>query len=102
MLVPFPIAFFVATAACDLVFSRTEAPFWASGAGLIMAALAAVFGLIDVLSEPRILALNDAWWHAGGNVLAVLNVGLGSFQTLSFASPMSALRCKLQHGFHVR
>jgi uncharacterized membrane protein len=72
MLVPFPIAFFVATAACDLVFSRTEAPFWASGAGLIMAALAAVFGLIDVLSEPRILALNDAWWHAGGNVLAVL------------------------------
>jgi uncharacterized membrane protein len=40
MLAPFPIAFFVATAACDLVFSRTEAPFWASasfwllGAGL--------------------------------------------------------------------
>jgi Predicted membrane protein (DUF2231) len=26
----------------------------------------------DVLSEPMILALNDAWWHAGGNVLAVL------------------------------
>jgi uncharacterized membrane protein len=24
------------------------------------------------LSEPRIQALNDAWWHAGGNVLAVL------------------------------
>lgn len=37
-----------------------------------MAALAAVAGLIDVLSEPRIRALNDAWWHAGGNVLAVL------------------------------
>jgi uncharacterized membrane protein len=37
-----------------------------------MAALAAVVGLIDVLSEPRIQALTDAWWHAGGNVLAVL------------------------------
>ena len=37
-----------------------------------MAALAAVFGLIDFLGEPRIRALNDAWWHAGGNVLAVL------------------------------
>jgi uncharacterized membrane protein len=37
-----------------------------------MAALAAVFGLIDFLGEPRIRALNDAWLHAGGNVLAVL------------------------------
>jgi uncharacterized membrane protein len=37
-----------------------------------MAALAAVIGLIDVLSEPRLRALNDAWWHAGGNVVAVL------------------------------
>jgi uncharacterized membrane protein len=36
------------------------------------AALAAIFGLIDFLGEPRIRALNDAWWHAGGNVLAVL------------------------------
>jgi uncharacterized membrane protein len=37
-----------------------------------MAALAAVVGLIDVLGEPRIRALNDAWYHAGGNVVAVL------------------------------
>jgi len=37
-----------------------------------MAALAAVAGLIDFLGEARIRALNDAWWHAGGNVLAVL------------------------------
>jgi uncharacterized membrane protein len=78
MLVPFPIAFFVTTFVCDLSFWRTGVSFWASaslwllGAGLVMAALAAVMGLIDVLSEPRIRALNDAWWHAGGNVVAVL------------------------------
>ena len=78
MLVPFPIAFFVATLVCDLAFWRTEVPFWAAaslwllGAGLVMAALAAVVGLIDFFGEPRIRALNDAWWHAGGNVLAVL------------------------------
>jgi len=37
-----------------------------------MAALAAVAGFIDFFGEPRIRALNGAWWHAGGNVLAVL------------------------------
>jgi len=78
MLIPFPIAFFVATFACDLVFWRTGYPTWATaalwllGAGLVMAALAAVAGLIDVLGDDRIRALNDAWLHAGGNVLAVL------------------------------
>ena len=37
-----------------------------------MAALAAVAGLTDLLGEPRIRALNEAWWHAGGNVVVVL------------------------------
>jgi uncharacterized membrane protein len=78
MLIPFPIAFFVFAFLCDLAFWRTGNAFWGTaalwllGTGLIMAALAAVFGLIDFLGEPRIRALNDAWWHAGGNVLAVL------------------------------
>jgi uncharacterized membrane protein len=78
MLVPFPIAFFVATFVCDLAFWRTGNPDWATaglwllGAGLIMAALAAVAGLIDFIGEERIRALNDAWWHAGGNVVVVL------------------------------
>jgi len=78
MLIPFPIAFFVATFVCDLFFWRTgnvgwvTASLWLLGAGLIMAALAAIVGLIDVLGEARIRALNDAWYHAGGNVLAVL------------------------------
>ena len=78
MLIPFPIAFFVATLACDVAFWRTGNDSWASaslwllGAGLVMAALAAVAGLVDVLGEPRIRALREVWWHAGGNVLLVL------------------------------
>jgi len=78
MLIPFPIAFFVFAFLCDLAFWRTGDAFWATaalwllGAALVMAALAALFGVIDFLGEPRIRALNDAWWHAGGNVLAVL------------------------------
>jgi uncharacterized membrane protein len=78
MLIPFPIAFFVTAFVCDLAFWQSGNSFWATaafwllGAGLVMAALAAIVGLIDVLGEPRIRALNDVWWHAGGNVLAVL------------------------------
>ena len=78
MLIPFPIAFFVATFACDIAFLRTGNADWAMatewllGAGLVMAALAAVAGLIDFFGEKKIRNLNDAWWHAGGNVTAVL------------------------------
>jgi len=78
MLIPFPITFFVATFVCDLVFWGTRNPswfeptLWLLGAGLIMAALAAVAGLTDVLAEPKIRGLGTAWWHAGGNVLAVV------------------------------
>ena len=78
MLIPFPIAFFVGTFACDVGFWITgrygwfEPTLWLLGAGLIMAALAAVMGLIDVLGDAQIRALSTAWWHAGGNVLAVV------------------------------
>jgi uncharacterized membrane protein len=78
MLIPFPIAFFVATFACDLAFWKTGNAFWVTatiwllGGGLVMAALAAVAGLADVLGDVRIRNLTDAWLHAGGNVLVVL------------------------------
>jgi uncharacterized membrane protein len=78
MLIPFPIAFFVGTFACDIAFWFTGNANWAMvtpwllGAGLIMAALAALAGLIDVIGERRIRTLDDAWWHAGGNVIVVL------------------------------
>lgn len=78
MLVPFPIAFFVATLVCDLVYLRTGASGWAQatlwllGSGLVMAALAAVAGLIEVAGDRRIRDIEDVWWHAGGNVVIVL------------------------------
>jgi uncharacterized membrane protein len=37
-----------------------------------MAALAAVAGLTDVIGDRRVRELNDVWWHAGVNVIAVL------------------------------
>jgi uncharacterized membrane protein len=78
MLIPFPIAFFVTAFVCDIVYWATANTEWATvaiwliGAGVIMAALAAIAGLTDVLGDRRIRALNDVWWHAGGNVLVVL------------------------------
>lgn len=78
MLIPFPIAFFVATFVCDLFFWRTGNPGWVTatlwllGAGLTMAVLAALAGLTDVLGDTQIRNLQDAWFHAGGNVVVVL------------------------------
>ena len=78
MLIPFPVAFFVGTLATDLAFLRNGNEFWASagvwllGAGLVMAALAAVVGLIDFFGESRIRALPAAWQHMIGNVILVL------------------------------
>ncbi len=78
MLVPFPIAFFVATFASDLGFWKTGDAFWFTasewllGAGLVMAALAAIAGLTDFAGEKKIQNLAAAWLHAGGNIVAVL------------------------------
>jgi uncharacterized membrane protein len=78
MLIPFPIACFVLTFVSDLAFWRTSTEFWASaslwllGIGLIMAALAAVAGLIDLTGDEQIRNLSGAWQHAAGNVIAVL------------------------------
>ncbi len=78
MLVPFPIAFFVSAFVADLIVWQTGSQAWATasvwllGAGLVMAALAATMGLIDVLGDVQIRNLSDAWLHAGGNVVVVL------------------------------
>jgi uncharacterized membrane protein len=78
MLIAFPIAFFVATLACDLVFWRTRyeawalASIWLLGAGLVMGALAAVAGLTDFIGDRRIRDISDSWQHAIGNVVVVL------------------------------
>lgn len=78
MLIPFPVACFVLTFLSDIAYWRTGHEFWATGSlwllgiGLIFAALAAVAGLTDVLSDVQVRHLSDAWLHAGGNVIAVL------------------------------
>ena len=78
MLIPFPVACFVLAFVSDLAFWKSGDPFWATaslwllGVGLIGAALAAVVGLIDLFGDDRIRNLNDAWLHAGGNIVAVL------------------------------
>ncbi|HEX8665973.1 MAG TPA: DUF2231 domain-containing protein [Beijerinckiaceae bacterium] len=78
MLIPFPIAFLVATFVCDLIFWRTgngafaTATLWLLGAALAMAALAAVAGLTDFLGDARIREIGAAWHHMIGNVAAVL------------------------------
>jgi uncharacterized membrane protein len=78
MLIPFPVACFVLAFVSDLAFWKSGDPFWATaslwllGVGLIGAGLAAVAGLIDLFGDDRIRDLNDAWLHAGGNIVAVL------------------------------
>jgi uncharacterized membrane protein len=78
MLIPFPVACFVLAFTTDLAFWKTSSDFWADaslwllGVGLIVAALAAVMGLIDLIGDDQIRNLSDAWLHAGGNVVAVL------------------------------
>ena len=78
MIIPFPIVFFVSTFVVDIAFIYTDEPVWALaamwllGAGLVMAALAALAGLTDFLGDRRVRALRDAWMHMIGNVAAVL------------------------------
>ena len=78
MLIPFPIAFLVATFVCDLAFWRTGNTAWSTaslyllGAALVLAAFAAVAGLIDFSGDKRIRDLSAAWHHMLGNVVVVL------------------------------
>jgi len=72
MLIPFPIAFFVSTFVCDLAYWQSSngalatAAIWLLGAGLVMAALAAIAGLTAVLRIPPVPTVNVVCWHEGG------------------------------------
>ena len=78
MLVPVPIICFVATLITDIVYWQTAAMLWADMSawflvvGLIVAAFAALAGLIDFFAEPRIRELRAAWTHGIGNVAALI------------------------------
>jgi len=78
MLIAFPVAFFVATLVCDLVYWGTRndawamASIWLLGAGIVVGALAGIAGLIDFSGDSRIRDIGDSWQHAIGNVIVVL------------------------------
>ncbi|HEY5885627.1 MAG TPA: DUF2231 domain-containing protein [Pyrinomonadaceae bacterium] len=79
MIIPFPIALWVFSLVADVVYLWRGNPVWkdwiafyALLAGTIMAAVAAVPGLIDWLSlkEPKVVKIAN--WHARLNVIALL------------------------------
>lgn len=78
MLVPFPIACFVGALVTDIAYWQTAEMQWANFsawllfAGLIMGGLAAIAGLIDLLSNRLIRGLSYAWFHMVGNVIVML------------------------------
>jgi uncharacterized membrane protein len=84
MLIPFPIAYLIGALLSDFTYLATEDPFWARasmwliGAGLVMGATAAIFGLIDFFSRPAIRGHRIAWHHFIGNasvlILALINL----------------------------
>jgi uncharacterized membrane protein len=78
MLVPIPMACFVATLVTDIVYWQTAAMLWADISawllvmGLIFAAVAATAGLIDFFGDRRIRDLRAAWIHGLGNIAALV------------------------------
>jgi uncharacterized membrane protein len=79
MLIAFPVAMYVATAVALIVFAVTHdafwfrASYWTNLAGVVMAAVAAVPGAIDLLFLPRrSRARRTGLVHAGLNVSALI------------------------------
>jgi uncharacterized membrane protein len=85
MLAPFPTACFVGTFLTDVAYAATANMQWANfsawllAAGLLVSVFVALFGLVDVLGEPRILRLRAAWLHGVGNAVVLALAILDSF-----------------------
>ena len=79
MIIPFPIGLWVFSLIADLIYLwrgnsvwRDYVAFYALLAGILGAALAAVFGIIDWLSIKDRAVKKVADWHARLNVIALL------------------------------
>jgi len=79
MIIPFPIALWIFSLIADVIYLWRGNPVWrdwiafyALLAGIIGAALAAVFGIIDWLSIKDREVKKVADWHARLNVIALL------------------------------
>ena len=82
LVVPIPIALFVAALVTDVVYicdgsqGWAEASRWLLGGGLAGALLAALGGFIDFAGNSNIRALRDAWLHLFANLTLVLIEGV--------------------------
>ena len=78
MVVPIPIALFLAALVTDIVYvcdgshGWAVASRWLLGGGLVGALLAALGGFIDFAGNSNIRALRDAWLHLFANLSLVL------------------------------
>ncbi|HEX2581449.1 MAG TPA: DUF2231 domain-containing protein [Dongiaceae bacterium] len=82
-LIPFPVVYLFSAALTDIAFNYTQDQFWLHaslwliGAGVIMAAVAGIFGAADFLSRRAIREENYSWYHGLGNgvilILALIN-----------------------------
>src|ERR1700751_3887543 len=78
MLVPVPIVCFIGALLTDIMYCVTAEMMWADLSawllvvGIIIGVLAAIAGLIDLLSSSVIRSLTPAWPHALGNVAVLL------------------------------
>ncbi len=79
MLVAFPVAMYTATVVALIVFAGTHdafwyhAAFWTNLSGIVMAAVAAIPGLVDLITLPRnSRAQRTGLFHAGCNVVALV------------------------------
>ena len=83
MLVPFPIVCFTLTLLTDIAYWRSGNLMWANFSawllfvGIVIGALAALAGGVDLLARSTLRGLGIAWGHGLGNIvvlcLAVLN-----------------------------
>ena len=78
ILVPIPIACFVGVLLSDLTYWRSADMMWADFSawlvtvGVIVGFIAAIFGLVDFLSNRFIRAQRPAWPHAIGNIVVLI------------------------------
>lgn len=86
MVVPLPIGALVLALAADIAYFVTENPFWAEGAKwlllavLVTGALAAILGIIDLVSLARARRMIIALAHGGGNAV-MLAITLANYLT---------------------
>ena len=76
-LVPFPIACFIGAFLTDLAYVATVSDLWETFSvwlltiGLVVAAVAAVAGIVDLVRSRRVLGLGRPWLRVLGELVAV-------------------------------